>query len=316
MIWSSSQVAPPAQPARRTRAIAALAPVLATVTLAAMVGACRREAASDQAQIGAAVGEVLAGIDESTRGSGATAQLPAFPIFHPPAELKGPLWRRALDGVVPSAYAAGACAQSLFAACTAGQRTRQLEACAVGAVTVDGVVTLAFSDPSSCQVASTGDWVNRTAELTLTGPYGGTLAITSAGGGQTLIKTAAGFDYSVQGMERVLTGPGGHTLFDVATRTITPISLTGSSRADLVIVAGVLEVTHKLAGYKVTLTAQNIAWASTCNCAVSGRLTGAVSGGGKLDGKTAAVDITACGEAEVTVDGQTESVTLDRCGPL
>jgi hypothetical protein len=35
--------------------------------------------------------------------------------------------------------------------------------------------------------------------------------------------------------------------------------------------------------------------------------------GGKHDGKTASVTITACGEADVTIDGDTESVSLDRC---
>ena len=52
-------------------------------------------------------------------------------------------------------------------------------------------------------------------------------------------------------MERVLTGPGGRTLFDVATRTTAPIVVTGSSRADLKIVSGSFEIDHKVAGYKV-----------------------------------------------------------------
>jgi len=113
-------------------------------------------------------------------------------------------------------------------------------------------------------------------------------------------------------MERVLTGPGGRTLFDVATRTTAPIVVTGSSRADLKIVSGSFEIDHKVAGYKVTLTANNLAWTSGCNCASSGTLSGTVSGG-KHDGKSASVTITGCGEADVTIDGDTESVTMDRC---
>ena len=35
--------------------------------------------------------------------------------------------------------------------------------------------------------------------------------------------------------------------------------------------------------------------------------------GGKLDGKSASVTLTGCGQAEVDIDGQTETVTLDRC---
>ena len=52
-------------------------------------------------------------------------------------------------------------------------------------------------------------------------------------------------------------------------------SVTGSSRADLKIVSGGFEIDHKLAGYKVTLTASNLAWTSSCNCASSGTLSGA-----------------------------------------
>jgi hypothetical protein len=286
--------------------------VLVGASLAMLAaGACRKQSLADQDQIGAAVGEVMASADESTKGSGATAQLP---ILRMPEEMRGPLWRQVFDGVVRTAYA-GSCVQSPFASCVAGVRTRTFDTCSVGAATLDGSVTLMFSDTTSCAVAAVGDMVNRTASFTLTGPYGGTLAVSAPGGGQTLTKTATGFDYAVPGMERVLTGPGGHTLFDISTRTTTPIQITGSSRADLVIVSGALEVTHHLAGYKVTLVPQNLSWSTTCNCAVSGSLSGTVSGG-KHDGKSALVTLTGCGQADVTVDGDTESVTLDRCASI
>jgi hypothetical protein len=280
---------------------------------ATAAGGCRQESLADQGQIGAAVGEVMASADESTNGSGATAVVMP-PLMRLPKGLEGPAWRRALDSVVPPAYAAS-CWLSTFTSCAAGVRTRAFDNCALGSATLDGSVTLTFSDTNACMVAAAGDSVNRTADFTLTGPYGGTLQVTSPGGGQTLTRTAAGFDYSVQGMERVLTGPGGHTLFDIATQTTTPISITGTSRANLVIVSGALEIQHKLAGYTVTLVPQNLTWAPTCNCAVSGSLTGTVSGG-KKDGKAATVTLTGCGQADVTIDGDSESVTMDRCVSL
>jgi hypothetical protein len=276
---------------------------------------CRKTAAdSDQGQIGDAVGEVMASVDESVQGGAATAMLPAAPTLRLPEPLRPPAWRRALEAVWPSAYAA-ACTSTAFSSCAGGARTRVFSACTIGAATLDGQVSLAFSRAALCGLITAGDSVTRTATFTLTGPYGGTLAVTSPGGGQTLTRTASGFEYTVQGMERVLTGPGGHALFDVSTRTTAPVVVTGSSRADLVIVSGALEVTHNLANYKVTLTPSNLTWSSACNCAVSGTLTGTASGG-KFDGKSASVTITACGEADVTIDGQTESVTLDRCAPL
>jgi hypothetical protein len=193
-------------------------------------------------------------------------------------------------------------------------RTKEFNDCTIGLATLSGGVELTFTNPA-CTVGAAGEAVTRTANFTLTGLYGGTLAVTSPGGGQTLTRTANGFDYAVGGMERILTGPGGRKLFDVATRTLTPIVVTGSARADLKIVSGSFEIDHRLAGYKVTLTASNLAWTSGCNCASSGTLSGTVSGG-RRDGKSASVTITACGEADVTIDGDTESVTLDRCSTM
>ena len=283
------------------------------VAVWAAASGCRKAADDETAQIGAAVGEVMSGLDESNQGS-TTAMLPALPVLRTPDELRGPMWRRAVDAVFPSAYAA-TCGDATFTACTGGVRSRTFTDCSLGLATLSGMVTLTFNRAALCTVVTDGDAVTRTADFTLTGLYGGTLTVSSPGGGQTLTRTATGFDYSVAGMERVLTGPGGRTLFDVATHTTTPIAITGSSRADLTIVSGALVVDHKLAGYSVTLTPNNLRWMSSCNCAVSGSLTGTVSGG-KHDGKSASVTLTGCGEADVTIDGQTDSITLDRCAAI
>jgi len=278
------------------------------ITITAAAG-CRKTAGGDDetGQIGNAVGDSMASLDESVSGGTTTAMLPFRRV---PDELRGPLWRRAMDAVVPSAYAAS-CGSTAFSACNGGVRTRDFGNCTLGLATVSGTATLTFTQPS-CVVTAAGDAVTRTADITLTGLYGGTLEVTSPGGGQTLTRTAAGFNYSVGGMERVLTGPGGRKLVDIATSTTAPIVVTGSSRADLDIVSGTFVIDHKLAGYMVTLTADNLTWTNSCNCASSGTLTGMVAGG-KHDGKSASVTITACGEADVTIDGVTDAVTLDRC---
>jgi hypothetical protein len=286
---------------------------LAAVTAGA---GCRRLSLDDPEQVGNAAGEVMASLDESADGRVTAAMnRPASPFFRAPDELRGPLWRRALDSIEGTAYAAS-CFPSTFSACAAGVRTRTFAQCSIGGSTLDGAVTLTFTRPATCALLLADDAVTRTADFTLTGPYGGTLTVSSPGGGQTLTKTAAGFEYGVAGMERVLKGPGGRTLFDVSTHTTAPFVVTGSSRADLVIVSGTLEVVHNVAKYSVSLTADHLAWAPTCNCAVSGSLTGTVSGGGKHDGKSASVKLTGCGKAEVTIDGETDDVVLDRCGAI
>ena len=285
--------------------------ILLTVMMVAAAAGCRKRGEDEADQIGASVGEAMSSLDESVAGGATTAMLPYRRV---PDALKGSPWQRAMDAVIPSAYAAS-CWEPTFSACNAsGVRTKDFGDCTIGPATLSGSVTLTFNRPA-CVVLTAGDAVTRTADFTLTGLYGGSLEVTSPGGGQTLTKTAEGFDYSVGGMERVLTGPGGRTLFDIATRTTAPIVVTGSSRADLKIVSGSFEIDHKVAGYKVALTASNLAWTSTCTCASSGTLSGTVTGG-KHDGKSASVTITACGEADVTIDGDTETVSLDRCTTL
>jgi hypothetical protein len=280
---------------------------MVTATLALLcAGGCRKPL-DDQQQVGASTGEVMAGLDESLDGRAVAA-------FRTPDELRGPLWRRALDALEPSAYAA-ACFPSTFSACAAGVRTRQYDQCTIGPSTLDGSVTLTFTNAALCTLVTAGDAVTRTASFTLTGPYGGTLAVSSPGGGQTLTKTAGGFQYTVPGMERVLTGPAGRTLFDISTHTTAPFVITGTSRADLEIVSGTLEIEHNLADYKVSLEAADLKWSATCNCAVSGSLAGTVETGAEA-GKSASVTLTGCGHADVTIDGDTESVTLDRCAGL
>jgi len=290
------------------------AAVFFTILVAGAGTGCRKVADDETAQVGAAVGELMSSFDEASAAGGELALFPSRPFEAVPEDLRGPLWRRALAAVVPTAEAA-ACVDSRFSACSAGTRTRTFSDCNVGAAKLDGTVSLTFSSRPLCAMAAPGDAVTRTANFTLTGLYGGTLTVTSPGGGQTLTRTATGFDYAVSGMERVLKGPAGRTLFDVTTETTAPFKVTGSSRADFVVASGALKITHHLAGYAVTLTASNLAWSAHCTCAVSGSLSGTVAGG-RHDGKSATLTLNGCGDADLTIGQDTQAVTLDRCSAI
>lgn len=286
--------------------------LVAAALAAAGAGGCRK-GIDDQGQIGASVGEVLASAGEAAGGGTTTAWV--APVFRVPELLRGPAWRRAVDALAPSAEAA-ACYPFTFSSCDGGGiRTETFSACTFGAATVDGSVTLSFSNTATCLLAAPGDFVVRNADITVTGPYGGSLIVTTPTGGQTLTRTSGGFDFDVSEVRRTLVGPRGATLFDISTQTTVPLSLTGSSRDDLAIVSGTLVVTHHLAGYSVSLTPNQLTWKPTCTCAVSGTLTGKVTGG-HADGKSATVTLTGCGTADVDVDGDTESVTMDRCAAI
>src|SRR5678816_4530950 len=90
--------------------------VLLTVMVAAAAAGCRKK--DEAEQIGETVGEAMSSLDESVSGE-STAMFRFVP-----SELKGSPWRRALDNVIPSAYA-GTCWEPAFSACSAtGVRTK------------------------------------------------------------------------------------------------------------------------------------------------------------------------------------------------
>jgi hypothetical protein len=226
--------------------------------------------------------------------------------------LRPDLKHRVLDAIFPAAYAAS-CWTEPFSACTADAETRTFSNCDVGLDTIDGTVTLTFSD-STCALSSAGDSVTRTGNFTATGFEGGTLTVSSPGGGQQLTNNGAGaFSYDVLGMERVAVRPNGDQLFDISTSTSAPIGVTGLTRATRVANGGTLVVQHNLAKYTATLTPNDVTWAATCNCAVSGSFTGTLSGSRT---GSYALELTGCGTANLTVGTVTESIELDRCGTL
>ena len=178
--------------------------VLVTMMVAAAAG-CRKRGEDEADQIGASVARRC---PASTNPSRAARPRRCSRYRRMPDALKGSPWQRAMDAVIPSAYAAS-CWEPTFSVCNAsGVRSKDFGDCTIGPATLSGTVTLTFNRPA-CVVLTAGDAVTRTADFALTGLYGGTLEVTSPGGGQTLTRTAEGFDYSVGGMERILTGPGG-----------------------------------------------------------------------------------------------------------
>ncbi len=263
----------------------------------------------DTEEVANAAGDVMSSFDEAGQG----ASFAYLPRLQRKDFTEPTLFQQLSNALIPSAHA-DACTLQTFSACSAGSRSKMFSSCSIGAATLDGTVTLTFSQ-MDCSVMNVGDYVTRNADFTLTGPRAATLTVSSDGGGQKVTKTTSGWAYTVLGMHRVAKDSKGNEVFNIDTKTLTDISVTGPKRAGRVMNGGQLQITHNLAHYTTVITPNNVTWDGTCNCAVSGSWSGTVTNeAGKSEDFN--IEITGCGKATVTTQKQTKNVTFDRCGGL
>lgn len=287
----------------------ALKLTLLAATLAST--ACGR--LKDTDQVAQSAGDVLASLDESTLDGQIAMRVP----YQSSDALEGNGVLGTLrDLVVSPAYAATCGILNRFSACASGVRTKDFGSCSWNNLTFEGSVTLTFSDTAGCTVDDAAESVTRSANFTIVNKSGDKLAVSSTGGGQKLTREGPGaFKYTVLGMNRVLTDSKGEKQFDISTKTLADISVTGTSRTDRVANGGKLQVSHNLAGYTTELVPENLTWTQGCNCPVSGKLVGSTTGqaGNRTVTKDFVVEMTGCGRATVTVEGDVNQVDLDRC---
>lgn len=277
---------------------------------AALLAGCRGgEGLEHREEIAHAAGDLMASFDEAVQGGG----LALRPTLRRPALERKPLHDYLGELLVGTAWGAS-CSAVRFPACAQGTLVKDFGGCTLGSATYSGEVRLTFSSPD-CTLAGSGASVTHEPNYSITGKTGATFSVSAAGGGQRITRAADGFVYSMPGIRRWSTSAGGKTLTDVSSRTLADITVSGANRANRVMNGGRLELENTVAGYTVTLVPENLAWTSGCNCAASGRLSGAVVGAaGK--GKAVTVELTGCGTANLTVDGETSAVELDRCAAV
>jgi hypothetical protein len=262
-------------------------------------------------EVGQAVGDVMASFDEAGEGGGLALRGPGLrrdDLTRPGG------WDRMLELAVPSAHAetASPCLTTArLTACSSGVRTRSFDGCGIGSATLFGAVTLTFSD-ATCRFPE-GASVTRTADFGITGPRGAELRVSSPGGGQKVTRTADGATYAVLGLNRTLTSAAGRKLLDLTARTTTDISVRGTSRANRVFTGGSLQVVDQVSGRTMSLSPKDVTWTAGCPCATSGRWEGTVSAAGEAE-RAFVVELNGCGRANVTVDGASSAIELDRCG--
>jgi hypothetical protein len=281
--------------------------------LAAMFALCACGRLQNTDQIAQSAGDVMASLDESALDGQIAMRVP----YQSSEQLEGlSVLGRLADLVVSPAYAATCGLLNRFSECSGGVRSKDFGSCSYNGLTFTGSVALTFSDTTACSVNDAGESATRAAEFNIVNKSGDTLAVSSTGGGQKLTRQGPGaFKYTVLGMNRVLTDSTGEKQFDISTKTLEDISVTGSGRSDRVANGGKLQITHNLAGYVTELVPENLTWSTGCNCPVSGKLVGSTTGqqGKRTVTRDFVVEVTACGKATVTVEGDVNEVEFDRC---
>lgn len=226
--------------------------------------------------------------------------------------------------LLPEAWAAN-CTRARFEACLADgsggayRLTNYAQCVLANNATLSGFVKLSYSD-AACNI-DVGDTVNRTYDVTFTGVYGGTLAISSArhedyrgitiGGGGTLARISANeWQLNLAGKHKVLSSPR-RKLFDVSVRTTAPLTLTGSlSRQGRIVDGGSYEVNHNLAQFTATYQPHQLTWTGTCCHPISGSLDVVYSG--SVTG-SAQVTFNGCGSATLVKDNLSRPLNLNYC---
>jgi hypothetical protein len=214
--------------------------------------------------------------------------------------------------LLPTANAASCALTNTWGACASNVITRDFHDCTYLGATFSGTITYTYTDAAvnnTCSITASGHSVARVPNFTITGPSGGSFAVSKTGStGQVITQTgASAYSFANDGIRRVLTFSG-TTLADFTTSTTTAIGLTGANRNGRVASGGTLRVLNNLTSVSCDFSPSAVTWGSACNCATSGTWTASCS-----DGKSASLALTSCGAGTFTYNGATENVTLDQC---
>ncbi len=262
------------------------------------------------------VGDVAASIDESggaTSGAITTNEINSYQKTFARFINKDFSAPRALFSIAVPQAQAEACNVVNFGTCTSGTRTKTFNSCSSnGGGTISGNIILAYAGTHTnlCNISSASDSVSRAPNFTISGLRGATFKVATVGIGQTLTRVGAGsFTLTNAGIRRTFVTPKGTTKLDITASTGSAVTITGDARNTRNMNGGIILIKDNLTDVTCTLTPNNMAWTSSCNCPTSGSMSGTCS-----DSSTFAVAFNStCGESTVTKSGVDTTVTLDRC---
>lgn len=299
--------------------------LVCSIAIAAFAIGCQKKDDSSTTlsqQLAQDVGDVMASIDEGSGGkANGSFTLNEFKAaekmiarYVPQKNLNKQF---AVRTVIPRAEAA-ACYNTGWGSCSANALTRTFNNCQIGNATLNGTVALSFGGgAASCSVSAAGHHVSRIPNFTLTGLYGGTLAVNHTGTfGQRLeyvsgAGSSAVFNFSNDGIRRKISF-GSIVYNDSITTTVNgPLTITGVQRNGRTLTStggAALRVTNNETGKTCDFTPSAVTWSSNCSCATSGSWSASCS-----DSESATLTITSCGAGTFTSGTESTSVTFDRC---
>jgi len=285
---------------------------------------------TDFTEVAQPVGDLSSSIDEMGGDNGAIAYVRPQDKFYKRSGLSTEGTYLAWLNPIQRAYAAACSATGTFGSCSNGGSStstiiRTFGGCTIGNATLEGTVDLSWNPGTgtvnNCQMATTGAFIEREPNYTVTGLRGANLAVTTTGvHGQEITWTSGTgnpgdpkiFSFTNDGIERKFTNASSVVIFDHTTETTSAITVTGSSRSSRVLSGGSLNVIDNLTGVTCTIVPTAVTWSSlTCNCPISGTWSGTCS-----DSNSYSLSLTGCGTGTLTYGTNTQSVTFDRCYSL
>ena len=298
---------------------------LGVFSMSIALGGCKKNetatSSTDISETSQQVGDAMASVDESGGSGGSLASMEAqsaeraFARLTPPGTPTHTKFGMFTTSLVPVAQATTCFAASTFSSCTSNVITRTFDGCTIGTATLNGTVTLTWTDSAInnvCAIAADGHSITRSPNFTITGRRGGTLTATKTGtNGQMVTRTASGvFSFTNDGIRRALVYSGS-TLFDFTNETTAALTITGALRSGRTLTStggAALKVTNNLSGVICSYVPTDVTWGSTCNCATSGSWSATCS-----DGKSSTLTLSGCGTGVFTMGSESETVAFDRC---
>lgn len=294
--------------------------ILIIVSMVLIVGCGSQEEASVDisSELASQVGDFMASIDESYGSTGSTFSVEQSAINNQlNSELlflekisPTPLSLQIGQKLIPFANAASCFGQG-FSGCAAGVNTRTFNSCTVGAATFTGSVAINWVSSGACMEVAGANTVRRNPNFSVS-KSGATVSIYKTGtNGQEITWTGTASPKIVtvtsDGIRRTATADGA-TVYDVSTSTVGSITVSGTTRIGRRISSGTLRFTNHLNGEVCDITPSNVVWGSNCTCATAGSWSGNCTINGAFN-----VTVSSCGAGTVTYNGQSRSVTFDRC---